>query len=277
MSAAPAPVALSATLWGELEEPVLEWESLEEGFFDPNSRTNKAVTSSEEGEKQPPKPKVISLYDGKRTQNVSIAVGRMRKSTTEIAALCVQLDATLDIDTVEFMIKMVPTADEATVIKNYDGDVHELDTPGQLFHELVEIPRLLQRLQTFHLTLRWPGEMHDVYEQIGVLQASSQELLSADCQRGLFRILATVLATGNYMNGSTSRGQATGIKLDVLLKLENVKRSEGKGSLLHFIVQSMQKLYPEEKPFFDDWEMVWSAEKVRLPAASADDYSLFAQ
>ena len=119
--------------------------------------------------------------------------------------------------------------------------------------------------------------MHDVYEQIGVLQASSQELLSADCQRGLFRILATVLATGNYMNGSTSRGQATGIKLDVLLKLENVKRSEGKGSLLHFIVQSMQKLYPEEKPFFDDWEMVWSAEKVRLPAASADDYSLFAQ
>jgi hypothetical protein len=74
--------------------------------------------------------------------------------------------------------------------------------------------------------------------------------------------MAIVLATGNYMNGSTARGQAAGIKLDVLLKLENVKCSEGKGTLLHFIVQSMQKLYPDEKPFFEDWDMVWTAVKV---------------
>jgi hypothetical protein len=40
------------------------------------------------------------------------------------------------------------------------------------------------------------------------------------------RILEAVLAVGNHLNGGTYRGQATGFKLDALLKLMDVKGSD---------------------------------------------------
>lgn len=46
--------------------------------------------------------------------------------------------------------------------------------------------------------------------------------------KGFVRILEAVLAVGNHLNGGTYRGQATGFKLDALLKLMDVKGSDKK-------------------------------------------------
>lgn len=55
------------------------------------------------------------------------------------------------------------------------------------------------------------------------------------------KLLEAVLKTGNRMNVGTNRGDAHAFKLDTLLKLIDVKGSDGKTTLLHFVVQEITK------------------------------------
>lgn len=59
--------------------------------------------------------------------------------------------------------------------------------------------------------------------------------------RLFLRLLDAVLKTGNRMNVGTIRGGARAFKLDALLKLADVKGIDGKTTLLHFVVQEMNK------------------------------------
>lgn len=56
------------------------------------------------------------------------------------------------------------------------------------------------------------------------------------------KLLEAVLKTGNRMNVGTNRGDAQAFKLDTLLKLIDVKGTDGKTTLLHFVVQEIIKL-----------------------------------
>lgn len=53
------------------------------------------------------------------------------------------------------------------------------------------------------------------------------------------RLLEAVLKTGNRMNVGTIRGGARAFKLNALLKLADVKGTDGKTTLLHFVVQEI--------------------------------------
>lgn len=57
--------------------------------------------------------------------------------------------------------------------------------------------------------------------------------------RMFLKILEAVLRTGNRMNVGTNRGDAHAFKLDTLLKLVDIKGTDGKTSLLHFVVQEI--------------------------------------
>lgn len=53
------------------------------------------------------------------------------------------------------------------------------------------------------------------------------------------KLLEAVLKTGNRMNDGTFRGGAQAFKLDTLLKLADVRGTDGKTTLLHFVVQEI--------------------------------------
>lgn len=52
-------------------------------------------------------------------------------------------------------------------------------------------------------------------------------------------MLEAVLKAGNRMNIGTNRGDAEAFKLDTLLKLADIKGTDGKTTLLHFVVQEI--------------------------------------
>ncbi|KAJ6740752.1 FORMIN-RELATED [Salix purpurea] len=56
------------------------------------------------------------------------------------------------------------------------------------------------------------------------------------------KLLEAVLKTGNRMNVGTNRGDAHAFKLDTLLKLVDIKGTDGKTTLLHFVVQEIIRL-----------------------------------
>lgn len=86
-------------------------------------------------------------------------------------------------------------------------------------------------------------------------QEACKELKSS---RLFLRLLEAVLRTGNRMNIGTARGGARAFKLDALLKLSDVKGTDGKTTLLHFVVQEMVRsegISAMEKPVqTDKWK-----------------------
>lgn len=67
-------------------------------------------------------------------------------------------------------------------------------------------------------------------------QVACKELRNS---RLFHKLLEAVLKTGNRMNDGTYRGGAQAFKLDTLLKLSDVKGTDGKTTLLHFVVQEI--------------------------------------
>lgn len=57
--------------------------------------------------------------------------------------------------------------------------------------------------------------------------------------RLFLKLLEAVLKTGNRMNDGTYRGGAQAFRLDTLLKLADVKGTDGKTTLLHFVVKEI--------------------------------------
>ena len=72
-----------------------------------------------------------------------------------------------------------------------------------------------------------------------ILQAACEELRNS---RMFLKLLEAVLKTGNRMNVGTNRGDAHAFKLDTLLKLVDIKGTDGKTTLLHFVVQEIIRL-----------------------------------
>lgn len=68
------------------------------------------------------------------------------------------------------------------------------------------------------------------------VQAACTELRKS---RLFLKLLEAVLKTGNRMNDGTFRGGAQAFKLDTLLKLADVKGTDGKTTLLHFVVEEI--------------------------------------
>lgn len=72
-----------------------------------------------------------------------------------------------------------------------------------------------------------------------------------------------MLGLGNYINGDTARGQAYGLKPDVLSKLQLMKANNASnGTLLNFLALEVVRYKPKLKDFTSDWVATWAAADV---------------
>ncbi|KAL9691153.1 hypothetical protein QQ045_011572 [Rhodiola kirilowii] len=172
----------------------------------------------------------------------------------------------LPAELIQTLIKMAPTADEELKLRLYNGEVSQLGPAERFLKRLVEIPQSFKRLESLLLMGTYMEEIANIKEShetlevrhdirifaslhsIEILDVSSYIHLLFVSQvacdklknsRLFLKLLEAVLKTGNRMNDGTYRGGAQAFKLDTLLKLSDVKGTDGKTTLLHFVVQEM--------------------------------------
>lgn len=124
---------VSGTLWHQLEEPLLSAEEqslLEECFAAKqttvaatsntntgNDASNSSSTASADATNAENNRKLASVLDGKRTQNVLIFLGKLRKTPEEILQLAVKLDSSqLDQELTRTLIDVLPSSEGKTHI-----------------------------------------------------------------------------------------------------------------------------------------------------------------
>ncbi|XP_071907013.1 formin-like protein 3 isoform X1 [Coffea arabica] len=177
----------------------------------------------------------VQIIDPKKSQNLAILLKALNVTTEEVIDALKEGNE-LPIELVQALLKMAPTTDEELKLRLFSGDVSQLGPAERFLKVLVEIPFAFKRMESLLFMSSFQEESSSITESFATLEVACKELRNS---RLFLKLLEAVLKLGNRMNDGTYRGGATAFKLDTLLKLSDVKGTDGKTTLLHFVVQEI--------------------------------------
>ncbi|CAG8807173.1 17682_t:CDS:2, partial [Racocetra persica] len=155
------------------------------------------------------------------------------------------------------------------------GDVGMLGNAEKYFREVMEIPRLSERLECMIYRRKFEMEIFELKSQVEDLHEAYIELKSS---MKFKHLLKTILAIGNFLNGSTFRGNAIGFKLDCLLKISETKALEnnpkGFSTLLHYLAATLEEKQNDLITFMDELKHLEGASKISYVAVMGSVASL---
>ena len=249
------PHSVRGTVWETATDGSIDLSQLESMFALEDAKAKKK-------EDDPNKPKVVSLIDAKRSLNISIQLAGIRMPFKKIKEALMNMDdKTLQVDNLAILSLCVPTVDEISIVKGYDGDKTMLATVEQFFLQVMPIPRLQHRVDALIFKGTAAANVKKVCADYAAVRAAADDL--KNCKH-FVTVLEGILAVGNHLNGGTYRGQAAGFRLETLLRLTDVKAVDRKTSLLHFVVKELRKTSPGVEFLSTELETVKKAAGLHL-------------
>ncbi|GMP60498.1 hypothetical protein CsSME_00023336 [Camellia sinensis var. sinensis] len=212
-------------MWNRLDEEMIE--SLF-GYNLQNSMKN------DEAKSKSPSPSK-HILEHKRLQNITILAKALNVTAQQVCDALVQGEG-LCLQQLEALVKMVPTKEEEDKLSSYKGDINELCSAEKFVMTMLNIPFAFLRIEAMLYKETFEDEVVHLRKSFSMLEEACNELRSS---RLFLKLLEAVLKTGNRMNVGTIRGGARAFKLDTLLKLSDVKGTDGRTTLLHFVVQEI--------------------------------------
>uniref|UniRef100_A0A7N0U0I5 Formin-like protein n=1 Tax=Kalanchoe fedtschenkoi TaxID=63787 RepID=A0A7N0U0I5_KALFE len=178
------------------------------------------------------------VLDSRRSQNIAILLRALNVTTDEVyeALLEGNLD-TLGSELLESLLKMKPSEEEEQKLREFNDESPLKLGPAEKFLKvLLEIPFAFERMDAMLYMAKFDSEVEYLTRTFQTLEAACDELKTS---KMFLKLLEAVLQAGNRMNVGTDRGDALAFKLDTLLKLVDIKGTDGKTTLLHFVVQEI--------------------------------------
>ncbi|KOM52844.1 hypothetical protein LR48_Vigan09g150300 [Vigna angularis] len=175
------------------------------------------------------------VLEPKRLQNIAILSKALNITAEEVCEALI-LGKGLSLQQLEALVKMVPTKEEEDKLLNYKGSINELGFAENFVRVMLSIPFAFPRVEAMLYRETFEDEVTHISNSFKMLEEACKELRSS---KFFLKLLEAVLKTGNRMNVGTTRGGARAFKLDALLKLADVKGTDGKTTLLHFFVQEI--------------------------------------
>ncbi|XP_048259001.1 disheveled-associated activator of morphogenesis 1-like [Haliotis rufescens] len=210
-----------------------------------------------------PKAKELTVIDGRRAQNCTILLSKIKLSNEELRRAIMNVDSSEDLpkDMVEQLLKFIPTTEESQLLTELSHDLEHMARADRFLYEMSRIVHYEQRLKALYFKKKFQDRRGDCKNRIeAVFEASKQVLRS----RKLKKLLELVLALGNYMNRG-QRGNASGFRMTSLNKIIDTKSSINKNvTLLHYLVEVLEKKFPDVLKMEGDLSNVRDAAKVNF-------------
>ncbi|WOH07840.1 hypothetical protein DCAR_0727274 [Daucus carota subsp. sativus] len=178
------------------------------------------------------------VLDPKKSQNIAILLRALNVTVDEVCEALLEGNSdTLGTELLESLLKMAPTKEEEYKLKEFEETPPFKLGPAEKFLKAVlDIPFAFQRINAMLYIANFDSEVEYLKRSFETIEGACEELRNS---RMFAKLLEAVLKTGNRMNIGTNRGEARAFKLDTLLKLVDVKGTDGKTTLLHFVVQEI--------------------------------------
>ncbi|WVZ66275.1 hypothetical protein U9M48_015519 [Paspalum notatum var. saurae] len=227
--------ANQSMVWDHIKAGSFQFnEGMMESLFGYNS-TDKTGSDGKKDLSSKDVPQFVRILEPKKAQNLAISLRALSVSPEEVC-IAVKEGNELPSDLIETLIKWIPSNDEELRLRLYTGELSQLGPAEQFLKAIIDIQYVFQRLDALLFMSNLPEEASNVKHSFATLEVACQELKNS---RLFLKLLEAVLKTGNRMNVGTFRGGAQAFKLDTLLKLSDVKGTDGKTTLLHFVVQEI--------------------------------------
>jgi len=178
-----------------------------------------------------------AILDSRKAHNFSIQLRALGLTRREVCEALMEGDG-LSVEVLETLVKVAPSDEEKKKFWNYSGNGLDLGPADRFLQGVLEVPNAFSRLNAMLYRAQYQDELHEIQDAIAILEMACKELKGS---RTFRKLLEAVLKTGNRLNMGTFRGDARAFKLDNLLKLADVKGTDGKTTLLHFVIQEIIK------------------------------------
>uniref|UniRef100_A0A8D0NKY1 Formin-like protein 1 n=1 Tax=Sus scrofa TaxID=9823 RepID=A0A8D0NKY1_PIG len=219
-------------------------------------------------------PSKATLIEANRAKNLAIT---LRKGNLGADRICQAIETydlqALGLDFLELLTRFLPTEYERSLITRFEQEqrpIEELSEEDRFMLRFSRIPRLPERMNTLIFLGNFPDTAQLLMPQLNAVIAASMSIKSSDRLR---QILEIVLAFGNYMN-SSKRGAAYGFRLQSLDALLEMKSTDRKQTLLHYLVKVIAEKYPQLTGFHSDLHFLDKAGSVSLDSVLGDVRSL---
>uniref|UniRef100_A0A8C7XYF0 Formin homology 2 domain containing 1 n=1 Tax=Oryzias sinensis TaxID=183150 RepID=A0A8C7XYF0_9TELE len=239
------------TVWASLDKVEVDTARLEQLF----ESKAKELCVTKKGPDT--KKAVILVLDPKRSNAINIGM-------TVLPAIHVIKSAILSFDEfaiskegIEKILTMVPTEEEKQKIQEAqlaDPEV-PLGSAEQFLLSLASISALTARLQLWSFKLNYEALEKEIAEPLFDLKLGMEQLAS---NRTFRRILATLLAIGNFLNSTSVKG----FELSYLEKVAEVKDTVHRQSLLYHTCKLVVDKYPESSDVYSEIAAISRSAKV---------------
>ncbi|KAL4193723.1 hypothetical protein AMTRI_Chr06g178220 [Amborella trichopoda] len=189
------------------------------------------------------------ILDPKKSQNIAILLRALNVTKDEVCEALLECNTdSISSELLETLLKMAPTKEEEVRLKK-QADISKLGPAERFLSALLDVPLAFKRVEVMLYMANFEVEISYLRKSFESLEVACEELRSS---RLFLKLLEAVLKTGNRMNVGTNRGDARAFKLDTLLKLVDIKGTDGKTTLLHFVVQEMIRTEASRLPDHED-------------------------
>uniref|UniRef100_A0A3Q2CKH8 Formin homology 2 domain containing 3 n=1 Tax=Cyprinodon variegatus TaxID=28743 RepID=A0A3Q2CKH8_CYPVA len=230
------------SLWSNLEPVKLDTSKLEQLFETKSKELSVTKKPSAEGKRQE-----IIVLDSKRSNAINIGLTVLPPPRTIKTAILNFDEYALNKEGIEKILTMIPTEEEKQRIQEaqlMNPDV-PLGSAEQFLLTLSSITELSARLQLWAFKMDYELIEKEVAEPLQDLKEGMDQL---EKNKTLRYILTTLLAIGNFLNGSNAKG----FELSYLEKVPEVKDTIHKQSLLHHACSIVVEKFPDSTDLYSE-------------------------
>lgn len=200
------------------------------------------------------------MLDQKTAQMMMITLSSSKMPAIEIARYIITLDEDhLDAAMLQSLIPLLPQQHQLVRLEEFSGQIDELHEAEQIALRLGSIKRLEHRLTSIIFKLRFDDDRRDLMRDIVAVTTACEEV---EGSKKLKQILKYVLLIGNVLNSGSNRGGAYGFEISFLPKLVTTKAEDNKTTLLHFLVETVEKKAHDALDFHNEIQHVDQASRI---------------
>ncbi|XP_043474411.1 protein diaphanous isoform X2 [Leptopilina heterotoma] len=210
------------------------------------------------------KIKDLKVLDSKAAQNILILLGGSLKhmSYEDVKTCLLKCEGPVISDNIlQGLIQYLPPPDQLTKLQNFKDNYDDLTEAEQFCVTVSTIKRLLPRLRSLSFMLRYEELVQDIKPDIVAGTAACEEVKGS---KKFAKILELILLLGNYMNSGSKNGQAFGFEISFLTKLTSTKDIDNRQTLMHYLVDTIERKFPDCLNFMEELTHVDRASRVSL-------------
>uniref|UniRef100_A0A8D3DY10 Formin homology 2 domain containing 1 n=1 Tax=Scophthalmus maximus TaxID=52904 RepID=A0A8D3DY10_SCOMX len=238
------------TVWASLDKVAVNTTRLEH-LFESKAKELHVAKVTRTGKHE------ILVLDPKRSNAINIGMTVLPTVHVIKTAILNYDEFAISKEGIEKILTMTPTEEEKQKIQ--EAQLANPDVPlgsaEQFLFSLASISALTPRLQLWAFKLNYEALEKEIAEPLFDLKLGMEQLASNQTFR---RILATLLAIGNFLNSSNAKG----FELGYLEKVVEVKDTVHRQSLLHHTCSLVVENYPESSDVYTEIPAITRSAKV---------------